>query len=196
MHYPFSTSRGFSKSFGAQVSEIMDPEAGHVHRDGVVLACEVLECCPWFEFADLDVYGNTTEEEADDLSTDPDELLELGMHAVMISCLTQQCAPCCVVLLPTPCFVDYESNQPLCLVINECWHQWPDVDLRMELCGASRPVLHAVKSVLCVQRMEIRYHLKQMRSSSTAFWLRLACTWPMQRETSPWCTSMQMHCRY
>ena len=59
----------------------MDPEAGHVHRDGVVLACEVLECCPWFEFADLDVYGNTTEEEADDLSTDPDELLELGMHA-------------------------------------------------------------------------------------------------------------------
>jgi hypothetical protein len=65
-----------------QVSEIMDPEAGHVHRDGVVLACEVLECCPWFEFADLDVYGNTTEEEADDLSTDPDELLELGMLAV------------------------------------------------------------------------------------------------------------------
>ncbi len=60
----------------------MDPEAGHVHRDGVVLACEVLECCPWFEFADLDVYGNTTEEEADDLSTDPDELLELGMLAV------------------------------------------------------------------------------------------------------------------
>ena len=58
----------------------MDPEAGHVHRDGVVLACEVLECCPWFEFADLDVYGNTTEEEADDLSTDPDELLELGNH--------------------------------------------------------------------------------------------------------------------
>ena len=62
----------------------MDPEAGHVHRDGVVLACEVLECCPWFEFADLDVYGNTTEEEADDLSTDPDELLELGKHAVML----------------------------------------------------------------------------------------------------------------
>ncbi len=64
-----------------KVSEIMDPEAGHVHRDGVVLACEVLECCPWFEFADLDVYGNTTEEEADDLSTDPDELLELGESA-------------------------------------------------------------------------------------------------------------------
>ena len=66
-----------------QVSEIMDPEAGHVHRDGVVLACEVLECCPWFEFADLDVYGNTTEEEADDLSTDPDELLELGEPAAV-----------------------------------------------------------------------------------------------------------------
>lgn len=72
-----------------QVSEIMDPEAGHVHRDGVVLACEVLECCPWFEFADLDVYGNTTEEEADDLSTDPDELLELGgPAAVAIAIIT------------------------------------------------------------------------------------------------------------
>ena len=77
-----------------QVSEIMDPEAGHVHRDGVVLACEVLECCPWFEFADLDVYGNTTEEEADDLSTDPDELLELGIHAVLIHVLISHCAPC------------------------------------------------------------------------------------------------------
>lgn len=84
----------FSKSFGIQVSEIMDPEAGHVHRDGVVLACEVLECCPWFEFADLDVYGNTTEEEADDLSTDPDELLELGPHAPRIHLLTSHSAQC------------------------------------------------------------------------------------------------------
>ena len=66
-----------------KVTEIMDPEAGHVHRDGVVLACEVLECCPWFEFADLDVYGNTTEEEADDISTDPDELLELGIIGIL-----------------------------------------------------------------------------------------------------------------
>lgn len=92
-----SHRRRFRKAFGAQVSEIMDPEAGHVHRDGVVLACEVLECCPWFEFADLDVYGNTTEEEADDLSTDPDELLELGTHAVMVlielnTCLDPVCA--------------------------------------------------------------------------------------------------------
>lgn len=76
----------------------MDPEAGHVHRDGVVLACEVLECCPWFEFADLDVYGNTTEEEGDDLSTDPDELLELGMYVPadlhMPIVLTRLASPC------------------------------------------------------------------------------------------------------
>ena len=72
------TAKSNTSMARVQVSEIMDPEAGHVHRDGVVLACEVLECCPWFEFADLDVYGNTTEEEGDDLSTDPDELLELG----------------------------------------------------------------------------------------------------------------------
>lgn len=78
------TGHYLNKDDNAQVSEIMDPEAGHVHRDGVVLACEVLECCPWFEFADLDVYGNTTEEEADDLSTDPDELLELGTDALLL----------------------------------------------------------------------------------------------------------------
>lgn len=93
-------SSAFSKAYGIQVSEIMDPEAGHVHRDGVVLACEVLECCPWFEFADLDVYGNTTEEEADDLSTDPDELLELGMHASHMSF-----QPCIVYTTPWACFV-------------------------------------------------------------------------------------------
>lgn len=79
----------------------MDPEAGHVHRDGVVLACEVLECCPWFEFADLDVYGNTTEEEADDLSTDPDELLELGTQSLTIN--TAPIGPILICLCPVPC---------------------------------------------------------------------------------------------
>ena len=37
-------------------------------RDGVVLACEILDCCPWFEFADLDVYVSGDE----GASTDPD----------------------------------------------------------------------------------------------------------------------------
>ena len=96
----------------SQVSEIMDPEAGHVHRDGVVLACEVLECCPWFEFADLDVYGNTTEEEADDLSTDPDEL-ELGELAVEGVCQlwSLQChvPQGCAAQLPSP-FVPTTSH--------------------------------------------------------------------------------------
>ena len=31
----------------AQVAEVMDPEAGFLLRDSVVLAVEVLECCPW-----------------------------------------------------------------------------------------------------------------------------------------------------
>ncbi len=39
-------------------------------RDGVVLACEILDCCPWFEFADLDTY--VSDEEGDGVSTAPD----------------------------------------------------------------------------------------------------------------------------
>ncbi len=35
-------------------------------RDGVILACEILDCCPWFEFADLDVYVSDEEEEDDE----------------------------------------------------------------------------------------------------------------------------------
>jgi hypothetical protein len=36
----------------------------------VVLACEILDCCPWFEFADLDTY--VSDEEGDGVSTTPD----------------------------------------------------------------------------------------------------------------------------
>lgn len=42
----------------------------HPCRDGVVLACEILDCCPWFEFADLDTY--VSDEEGDGVSTTPD----------------------------------------------------------------------------------------------------------------------------
>lgn len=36
----------------------------------MVLACEILDCCPWFEFADLDTY--VSDEEGDGVSTAPD----------------------------------------------------------------------------------------------------------------------------
>lgn len=38
-----------------QISEVIDPEAGYLQNHGIALACEVQECCPWFEFADLQV---------------------------------------------------------------------------------------------------------------------------------------------
>lgn len=28
---------------------------GTIFKDSVMLCCEILECCPWFEFADLDL---------------------------------------------------------------------------------------------------------------------------------------------
>lgn len=56
------------------MNELLDPEAGFLIRDTVILGCEVLDCCPWFEFADLEVYASDDDREA--LSTDPDELLD------------------------------------------------------------------------------------------------------------------------
>ena len=40
LYLPHTLRRG-------QVAEVMDPEAGFLLRDSVVLAVEVLECCPW-----------------------------------------------------------------------------------------------------------------------------------------------------
>lgn len=45
----------------AQIDELMNPESGYLVKDGLVLCVEVLECCPWFEFADLDKYASDEE---------------------------------------------------------------------------------------------------------------------------------------
>ena len=52
---------------------MLDPEAGYLTRDGIVLVVEVLECCPWFEFADLDVYASDDEAGTVSLSTETSE---------------------------------------------------------------------------------------------------------------------------
>lgn len=38
-----------------KVSDMMEADAGFLMRDTVVFVCEILDCCPWFEFADLEV---------------------------------------------------------------------------------------------------------------------------------------------
>lgn len=45
----------------AQIDELMNPEAGYLVKEGLVLCVEVLECCPWFEFADLEKYASDEE---------------------------------------------------------------------------------------------------------------------------------------
>lgn len=57
-----------------KVSDMLEPEAGFLVRDTVVFVCEILDCCPWFEFSDLEVLAS--EDDQDALSTDPDELVE------------------------------------------------------------------------------------------------------------------------
>ncbi|CAL9753797.1 unnamed protein product [Musa acuminata subsp. burmannicoides] len=57
-----------------KVSDLMESDAGFLVRDTVVFICEILDCCPWFEFSDLEVFAS--EDEQDALSTDPDELVE------------------------------------------------------------------------------------------------------------------------
>jgi hypothetical protein len=37
------------------VSDMLETDAGFLVRDTVVFVCEILDCCPWFEFSDLEV---------------------------------------------------------------------------------------------------------------------------------------------
>lgn len=38
-----------------KVSDMLEADAGFLMRDSVVFVCEILDCCPWFEFSDLEV---------------------------------------------------------------------------------------------------------------------------------------------
>ncbi|CAI9092678.1 OLC1v1027990C1 [Oldenlandia corymbosa var. corymbosa] len=57
-----------------KVSDMVEPDAGFLLRDTVVFVCEILDCCPWFEFSDLEVLAS--EDDQDALTTDPDELID------------------------------------------------------------------------------------------------------------------------
>ncbi|KAL8496954.1 hypothetical protein ACS0TY_020584 [Phlomoides rotata] len=57
-----------------KVSEMLEADAGFLMRDTVVFVCEILDCCPWFEFSDLEVLAS--EDDQDALTTDPDELID------------------------------------------------------------------------------------------------------------------------
>ncbi|XP_058112078.1 uncharacterized protein LOC131255390 [Magnolia sinica] len=57
-----------------KVSDMLEADAGFLVRDTVVFVCEVIDCCPWFEFSDLEVLAS--EDDQDVLSTDPDELID------------------------------------------------------------------------------------------------------------------------
>ncbi|KAK8482512.1 hypothetical protein V6N13_031240 [Hibiscus sabdariffa] len=56
-----------------KVSDMLEADAGFLLRDSVVFVCEILDCCPWFEFSDLEVLAS--EDDQDALTTDPDELI-------------------------------------------------------------------------------------------------------------------------
>ncbi|OAY53652.1 uncharacterized protein LOC110610443 [Manihot esculenta] len=57
-----------------KVSDMLEADAGFLVRDTVVFVCEILDCCPWFEFSDLEVMAS--EDDHDALTTDPDELVD------------------------------------------------------------------------------------------------------------------------
>jgi len=42
-----------------KVSDMLEADAGFLVRDTIVFVCEILDCCPWFKFLDLEVspYG-------------------------------------------------------------------------------------------------------------------------------------------
>ncbi|KAL6633987.1 hypothetical protein ACP70R_026658 [Stipagrostis hirtigluma subsp. patula] len=57
-----------------KVSDMLDTDAGFLVRDTVVFVCEIIDCCPWFDFSDLEVWAS--DDDQDELSTDPDELID------------------------------------------------------------------------------------------------------------------------
>ncbi|XP_077214729.1 uncharacterized protein LOC143849557 [Tasmannia lanceolata] len=57
-----------------KVSDMLEADAGFLVRDTVVFVYEIIDCCPWFDFSDLEVYAS--EDDQDALSTDPDELID------------------------------------------------------------------------------------------------------------------------
>ncbi|KAI9118590.1 hypothetical protein K1719_010922 [Acacia pycnantha] len=57
-----------------KVSDILEADAGFLVRDTVVFVCEILDCCPWFDFSDLEVLASDDDQDA--LTTDPDELVD------------------------------------------------------------------------------------------------------------------------
>ncbi|CAN4097650.1 unnamed protein product [Withania somnifera] len=71
-----------------KVSDMLESDAGFLVRDTVVFVCEILDCCPWFDFADLEVSHHSfflhscffsvlaSEDDQDALTTDPDELID------------------------------------------------------------------------------------------------------------------------
>ncbi|KAF3338646.1 MATH domain and coiled-coil domain-containing protein [Carex littledalei] len=54
-----------------KVQEMMTPDSGFLVRDSVIFVCEILDCCPWFEFSDLEVFASENEKE-ETLTTEPD----------------------------------------------------------------------------------------------------------------------------
>ncbi|KAJ1279954.1 hypothetical protein BS78_04G194900 [Paspalum vaginatum] len=57
-----------------KISDMLDTDAGFLVRDTVIFTCEIIDCCPWFDFSDLEVWAS--DDDQDELSTDPDELID------------------------------------------------------------------------------------------------------------------------
>ena len=38
-----------------KISDMLDTDAGFLVRDTVIFTCEIIDCCPWFDFSDLEV---------------------------------------------------------------------------------------------------------------------------------------------
>ncbi|CAN6273468.1 unnamed protein product [Urochloa humidicola] len=57
-----------------KISDMLDTDAGFLVRDTVIFTCEIIDCCPWFDFSDLEVWAS--DDDQDELSMDPDELID------------------------------------------------------------------------------------------------------------------------
>lgn len=47
-----------------KVSDLLEHDAGFVSKDAVTFSCTVLDCCPWFDFAEVDQVGHAATTDA------------------------------------------------------------------------------------------------------------------------------------
>ena len=105
-----------------QLDELMDPERGFLGREGLILRVDILECCPWFEFADLETYASGTHSAA--FRTGSYLLSKSGPVILIYLCICTEFMSSAVPWIPEQCQQGAVSNSIQCLRHLQRYQRW------------------------------------------------------------------------